>query len=307
MAVGLRTSSGNALSPARCPSAGFFVIRKWFLDDLVTGFALMLLEEPTQSAVQQPTDVTASKVPAATIAFWTIKILTTGMGEASSDFLLHHFKKRAAAVGVTALVFIASLAVQVLARRFHAVRYWTVVILVAIFGTMVADIIDFIFHMPLSWSTPVFAVLVGVVLQAWWKVEGTLSIHSIYSRRREAFYWTTVFLTFVLGTAAGDWTASSLHLGYLGSGFLFLFLIALPLIGFRVFDLNGVACFWTAYVLTRPLGASFADWMSEAHSRGGLGLGPAKVSLIWSIAIVVMVAILALSQERTSAIDDVQL
>jgi uncharacterized membrane-anchored protein len=197
-------------------------------------------------------------------------------------------KPRSVAVAAVGLAFAVALGIQILARTYHAVRYWTVVVLVAIFGTMVADIIDFVFHMPLYVSTALFGSLVGAVLLAWWAVEGTLSIHSIFSRRREVFYWATVFFTFVLGTAAGDLTASTLKLGFLGSGAVFFAMIMLPWIGFRLLRLNGVWCFWVAYILTRPLGASFADWMAEGHGRG-LGLGPRNVSVIWALAIAAMV------------------
>ncbi len=230
----------------------------------------------------------ASKVSAATAYFWVVKILTTGMGEATSDFFLHA-KHRAVAELAIGSAFAAAVAVQICSRRYHALRYWTVVVLVAIFGTMVADVIDFKFHLPLMRSTALFAGLVGAVLLAWWMTEGTLSIRSIVTRRRESFYWATVFLTFVLGTAAGDWTADTLKLGFLGSGLVFGAMILVPLIARKRFGLNEVLCFWVAYILTRPLGASFADWMSASHSRSGLGIGAAKVSAIWSVAIGVMI------------------
>ncbi len=236
----------------------------------------------------EPPVATASKVPAATAFFWIIKILTTGMGETTSDFLLHS-KHRGVAEAAVGLALAAAVLVQILSRRYHAGRYWMVVILVAVFGTMVADVIDFRFHLSLVISTALFSALVAAVLMAWWKTEGTLSIHSIFSRRRESFYWATVLLTFILGTAAGDLTATTLHLGYLGSGFLFFAMILVPLVAYHFLGLSEVLCFWVAYILTRPLGASFADWMSEGHSRGGLGLGPAKVSLIWALPIIALV------------------
>ncbi|CAN5612034.1 membrane protein [soil metagenome] len=240
----------------------------------------------------------ASKVPAATAYFWIIKILTTGMGETTSDFLLHSVHPRAAAVLAVGLTFAAAVAVQIISRRYHAGRYWMVVVLVAVFGTMVADVIDFIYHVPLGPSTAVFAALVGAVLLAWWLTERTLSIHSIVSRRREGFYWATVFLTFVLGTAAGDLTADTLELGFLGSGIVFLGMILVPLLAHRLLKVNEVLCFWVAYILTRPLGASFADWMSAPHSRNGLGLGPLKVSVIWASAIAAMVVWMAMRRSQ---------
>lgn len=225
-----------------------------------------------------------SKVSTATASFWIVKILTTGMGEAASDFLLHS-KHRSIAELFVGVAFGVALLVQILSRSYHALRYWTVVALVAVFGTMVADVIDFRFDLPLTISTAAFSALVGGVLLAWWLTEGTLSIHSITTRRRESFYWATVFLTFVLGTAAGDLTADTLHLGFLGSGFVFAALMLVPLIAHQRFAVNEVLCFWVAYIITRPLGASFADWMSAPHSHGGLGLHPGPVSVAWAVVI----------------------
>ena len=226
----------------------------------------------------------ASKVSTATVSFWIVKVLTTGMGEAASDFLLHS-KHRAAGESVVGAAFATALLVQILSRHYHALRYWTVVALVAIFGTMVADVIDFRFHLPLILATAVFGTLVGAVLLAWWLTERTLSIHSITTRRRESFYWATVFLTFVLGTAAGDLTADTLQLGFLGSGIVFAAMMLVPLIAHQRFGFNEVLCFWVAYIITRPLGASFADWMSAPHSHGGLGMGPGTVSVLWAAVI----------------------
>lgn len=130
----------------------------------------------------------------------------------------------------------------------------------------------------------------AIVLGAWYAKEKTLSIHSIYTRRRETFYWLTVLVTFALGTAAGDMTATSMHLGYLSSGILFTIVLAIPAIGYYLFGLKEIVAFWFAYIMTRPVGASFSDWLSASHASGGLGLGKGEVSLVLTVLIVILVA-----------------
>ena len=165
--------------------------------------------------------------------------------------------------------------------------------MVSVFGTMCADVVHVGLGVPYAVSTSVFAVALVVVFVSWSRVEHTLSIHSIVTTRRELFYWLAVTVTFALGTAVGDLTATTLHLGYFGSGVLFTVLFCLPAIGYAVFRLNSIAMFWTAYILTRPMGASFADWLGVSHERGGLDWGTGKVSLALSAMIVVTVALRA--------------
>jgi uncharacterized membrane-anchored protein len=168
--------------------------------------------------------------------------------------------------------------------------------MVSVFGTMAADVLHVGLHIPYLVSTPFFMVVLAVVFVVWHKVEGTLSIHSIHTRRREAFYWATVLATFALGTAAGDLTATTAGLGYLGSGVMFAVVIAIPALACRRFGLNAIFAFWFAYIVTRPLGASFADWMAVSHHRGGLALGLGPVSLGWTIVIFGFVAFLAVTR-----------
>jgi uncharacterized membrane-anchored protein len=173
--------------------------------------------------------------------------------------------------------------------------YWLAVAMVAVFGTMAADVLHIKFHVPYAVSTVLFAVVLAVVFSAWYSTEKTLSIHSIVTTRREIFYWCTVISTFALGTAAGDMTAITLHLGYLRSGVLFAVVIAVPAVAYLTRRRNEILCFWFAYIVTRPLGASFADWMGKPRHVGGLAWGDGIVSLGLAILIVGFVGYLTVS------------
>jgi uncharacterized membrane-anchored protein len=237
----------------------------------------------------------AVKVAAATAAFWVIKVLTTGMGETASDFLARTAVPELA-VGLTGLVLAALLVAQVRAARFHEWLYWSAVAMVSVFGTMAADALHVVLGVPYLASTVAFGTAVAVLLALWHRVEGTLAIHSITTRRREVFYWGTVLATFALGTAAGDLTASTLGLGYLTSGILFAAAIAVPALAHRWWGLDPVLAFWAAYVLTRPLGASFADWLAVAPDRGGLDLGTGPVSAV--LVVVIAAAVTGVAARR---------
>jgi uncharacterized membrane-anchored protein len=237
-----------------------------------------------------------SKVPQVTVIFWITKVLTTGMGETTSDYLAHRLGPFTAA-GLGFIALVASLVVQFRVRRYRTWVYWTAVVMVAVFGTMAADGLHIELHVPYSVSTPFFAVALAVIFALWYRSEGTLSIHSIYTRRREMFYWATVLATFALGTAAGDLTAVTLHLGYLTSGIFFTVVIAIPAVAHWRFNLNPILAFWFAYIVTRPLGASYADWMALPRSWGGLGLGRGPVSLGLTVVIVGFVAYLAATHQ----------
>ena len=235
---------------------------------------------------------TAGKVPEVAAIFWVAKVLTTGMGEATSDFLNQRLGP-GVAVPLAGLALVAALVVQFRTDRYVAWIYWMTVAMVAVFGTIAADVLHKGMGIPYSISTTFFAVVLVGVFVVWHRTEGTLSIHSIHTPRREAFYWLTVMTTFALGTAAGDLTATTVNLGYLASGFLFLGLIVIPAIGYRWFGMNEVLAFWFAYIVTRPLGASFADWWAVSHQRGGLAMGPGVVGMLLSVVIVGVVAYLA--------------
>ncbi|MEY9962021.1 putative membrane-anchored protein [Streptacidiphilus sp. MAP12-16] len=237
-----------------------------------------------------------SKVPEVTVYFWITKILTTGMGETTSDYLAHVLDPMIA-VGIGGVALAASLALQFSVGRYVAWIYWTAVVMVSVFGTMAADVLHVGLGIPYAVSTPFFTVVLAVILVAWYASERTLSIHSIHTRRREAFYWATVMATFALGTAAGDMTAVTLHLGYFSSGVMFAALFAVPALAFWLFRLNGIFAFWFAYIVTRPFGASFADWMGVSHVRGGLAWGTGPVSLALAGVIAGFVGFLAVTRK----------
>jgi uncharacterized membrane-anchored protein len=227
------------------------------------------------------------KVPEITAIFWIAKLLTTAMGESTSDFLANTISPYVA-VATGFIVFAFALVLQFRAKRYIPWVYWFAVAMVAVFGTMAADVLHKQFGVPYVASTAFFAVCLAAIFTIWQKVEHSLSIHTITNTRREVFYWLTVVTTFALGTAAGDWTANSLGLGYFSSGLLFGAIILIPLIVYR-FKWNAVFTFWFAYIITRPLGASFADWFGKPKPHG-LGYGDGTVSVILTILIIGCVA-----------------
>ena len=235
------------------------------------------------------------KVPEITALFWLTKVLTTGMGETTSDFLVHQLGP-IVAVLLGAIAFVAALWRQLSIPRYDNWIYWIAVVMVAVFGTMCADGLHIELGVPYVVSTAFFSIALAVVFAVWYRCEGTLSIHTIDTRRRELFYWLTVVTTFALGTAMGDMTARTLHLGYVASGVLFAAIIAIPAIGYRWFGLNAVVAFWFAYIVTRPLGASIADWVAVLHRRGGLGAGYGPVSIALTVLIVACVGYLSASR-----------
>ncbi len=251
-----------------------------------------LQPQPTQIAVRRA----MRKVPEVTIYFWIVKLLTTAMGESTSDYLVFHFISPYAAVILGGVGFVAALALQFVVRRYIAWVYWLAVVMVAIFGTMAADVLHVVLHVSYLESTVFFSICLAVIFAAWYLTEKTLSIHSIYTFRREFFYWATVMATFALGTAVGDLTADTLNLGYLASGILFIGIFTIPAQAYWLFGLNEVFAFWFAYVITRPLGASFADYFGKPF-LGGLGLGDTKVSLVLTIAIVILVGYLTITRK----------
>jgi uncharacterized membrane-anchored protein len=240
----------------------------------------------------------AAKVPEITAIFWILKVLTTGMGESMSDYLGSVGGPIGGPVGVVGLS--VALRLQFRTREYRAPAYWFAVMMVAVFGTIVADSVHNVASAPYTVTTLLYALAAGVVFLLWWRREGTLSIHSITTRRRESYYWGAVLATFALGTAAGDLTASTFHLGFLISGVVFAAAIAVPAFGWWRFNLSSTAAFWSAYVITRPLGASFADWIGKPRhapaSMSGLGLGDGTVSASALVVFIVLVGYVALAK-----------
>jgi len=220
----------------------------------------------------------AVRVAVPTLGFWVAKALSTAMGESVSDWSI-----RAApavlAVLVGLVAFAAALTMQLTRHRYLPWVYWTTVAMVGVFGTMAADVAHVVLGLPYAVSFLLCAALLGGLFLYWSRSEGSCDVHEVTTTRREVLYWAAVVLTFAMGTALGDLTAVTLHLGYAGSIGLFAAAILVPVLGYRLLHCDGVLSFWSAYVLTRPLGASVADWLGKPVAQQGLGLGSGWVGL----------------------------
>jgi uncharacterized membrane-anchored protein len=239
-----------------------------------------------------------SKVPEVTVYFWLIKVLGTTVGETAADFLNDTlgFGLTNTTLVVGALLVIA-LVFQFRARRYIPALYWLVVVLISVAGTLITDNLTDALGVPLALTTAVFAVALAITFAVWYSSEQTLSIHSITTTRREAWYWLAILFTFALGTAAGDLVAESFSLGYWVSALIFAGVIALVAVAHYVFHLGAVLSFWTAYILTRPLGASIGDYLSQAPADGGLGLGTTGTSALFLVAILALVSFLTVTKK----------
>jgi len=233
---------------------------------------------------QQPL---AAKVPEVTALFWVIKISTTAAGEAISDTFVSN-KELGAVVEVS--MFCLALVLQFATRRYSAVQYWFLALAIATAGTGVADTMHLVVGLPYAVTSLFWLLVLASVFALWQRSEHTLDIHSITTSRREKFYWCVVFATFALGTAVGDFAATTLGLGYLASAILFCGVILVPWAGWKFLHWNGIFCFWFAYVITRPVGASFADYLSKAHSISGANFGDWQTALVLTGVVVVLVA-----------------
>jgi uncharacterized membrane-anchored protein len=229
-----------------------------------------------------------------TIFFWIIKLLTTAIGESSSDFLVNTYNPYLVVI-VGFAAFIIALGLQFSMRRYVPWVYWLTIVMVAVFGTMAADVVHIVLSIPYFVSTIVFTLLLGIIFGLWKRSEKTLSIHSITTRRRELFYWVTVSVTFALGTAAGDLLAYTAHLGFFISGIVFAAIFALPALGYWLLRINVIFAFWFAYIFTRPLGASFADWTGKSVNAGGLGWGNGPVIAVLAVMILLLVGYMQLT------------
>lgn len=237
----------------------------------------------------------AKKVPELTVYFWIVKVLTTGMGETTSDYFVHTYNPYLVVILAAAVLGVAVL-IQLAIRGYKTWIYWLAVSMVAVFGTMAAGIVHVYMGVPYQYSATLYAAGTIAIFALWFWSERTLSVHSIFTRRREAFYWAAVLATFAMGTAVGDMTAVTFRLGFFASGVLFAGLIALPGLAYRFLHLNEIVAFWIAYVITRPLGASFADWLAVPTNQGGLDLGKGPVSIaLWAL-ILAFVAFMAITR-----------
>lgn len=236
----------------------------------------------------------ALRVPEITVYFWIAKGLSTALGESTSDFLVRTIHPvPAVLLGFSG--FVVSLAVQFSTRRYVASTYWFAVVMVGIFGTMGADVLHVGLGVPYIVSTTLYAIALAAVFATWHASQYTLSVHSIDTPLREIFYWCTVVTTFALGTAIGDVAAITLNLGYLASMFLFAAVILIPVVGYRWFKWDAILSFWFAYVVTRPVGASFADWVGKPSSAHGLGWGSGHVSVVLALVITAVVTYLTIT------------
>jgi uncharacterized membrane-anchored protein len=241
-----------------------------------------------------------NKVPEVTLAFWIIKIMATTVGETGADYLAVHVGLGTAVTGgIMGAVLIIALLLQLRVRHYVPWIYWLTVVLVSVVGTQITDALTDRLEVSLYVSTAVFAVLLAATFASWYASERTLSIHTIVTTRRELFYWTAILFTFALGTAAGDLATEALGLGFDVGVVVFGVMIAAIYVAYRL-GANAVLTFWLAYILTRPLGASLGDLLSQARTYGGLGLGTVTTSAVFLAVIVALVAMLSVGPNRLS-------
>jgi uncharacterized membrane-anchored protein len=239
-----------------------------------------------------------NKVPEVTLYFWVIKILCTTVGETASDYLAGNLNLGLTRTTfLTGSVLIVTLVFQFRLRRYVPAVYWLSVVLISVVGTQITDNLSDNLGVSLVITTVAFSITLAVTFAAWFASEGTLSIHTIYTTRRESFYWLAVLFTFALGTASGDLSAERLNLGYWVSALIFAGLIAAITVAHYRFKLNAVLAFWIAYILTRPLGASIGDYLSQPRHAGGLGLGTTVTSVLFLGAILLVVAYLSVTRK----------
>src|SRR5580765_8368555 len=242
-----------------------------------------------------------NKVPEVTLFFWVIKVLCTTVGETASDYLSDNVGLGLTKTTyITSALLVATLVFQFRARRYVAGIYWTGIVLISVVGTQITDNLSDNYGVSLVTTTTIFSIVLAIVFAIWFAFEQTLSIHTIYTTRREGFYWLAVLFTFALGTAAGDLTAERHNLGYLVSLLLFAGLIAAVAGAHYFLDLNAIAAFWIAYILTRPLGASLGDYLSQPRADGGLGLGTTVTSALFLSAILLVVVYLSITKKDTT-------
>ncbi len=239
-----------------------------------------------------------NRVPRVTADFWLIKLMAVTMGETAADYLAVNLGLGLTATSlIMSVVLVLTLGLQFAQKRYVPWAYWLAVVLISIVGTLITDNLTDNLGVPLETSTVVFTMALVTTFALWYASERTLSIHSIYTTRREAFYWLAILFTFALGTAAGDLVAERFEFGYFTTALLFAAVIAVIAFGYYAFKLNAVAAFWLAYIFTRPAGASVGDLLAQPIEYGGLGLGTVVTSVLFLAVILVTVTYMMFSYE----------
>jgi uncharacterized membrane-anchored protein len=247
----------------------------------------------------QVTKPAPNRVPEVTVDFWVIKLLAVTMGETAADYLAVNLGLGLSMTSAIMCGLLAvALVVQFAQRRYVPWAYWLAVVMISVVGTLVSDNLVDNFGVALQTTTIAFSIALAVTFAAWYANEKTLSIHTIFTTRREVYYWFAILFTFALGTSSGDLVAEQFSLGYLATGFIFAGIICLIAAAFYFFKLNGILAFWLAYIFTRPLGASFGDLLSQPREYGGLGFGTTATSLLFLAAIVLIVLYMTFSRRR---------
>lgn len=241
-----------------------------------------------------------NKVPEVTVFFWLVKMMSTTVGETAADFLTYNLHMGLVITTViTGILFLGTLILQLKTKQYVPWVYWSTVVMISVLGTLITDDLVDNFGVALQTTTTVFSLALLVTFVLWFASEKTLSIHSIDTTKRELYYWTAILFTFALGTSAGDQVAESLNVGYALSGMIFGALIGLSALAYYILNANPVLIFWVAYILTRPFGASFGDYLSQPAENGGLALGTTSTSIIFIFVITVLVAYMSIRQKTT--------
>ena len=250
-----------------------------------------------QTPTREDTMQMLNKVPEVTFYFWIIKIMATTVGETAADFLNFNLNFGLTGTSIVMSILLAIfLVVQLRTRRYIPWVYWLAVVLISVVGTLITDNLVDNFGVSLQTTTLIFGIALLATFAIWYASEKTLSIHTIFTAKRELFYWAAILFTFALGTAAGDLTAETLNIGYANSALMFGVMIGIVTLAYYGFKLNAVLAFWIAYILTRPLGASFGDYLSQPVINGGLGLGTVVTSALFLLTIAGLVIYLSITR-----------
>jgi uncharacterized membrane-anchored protein len=243
-----------------------------------------------------------NKVPQVTLIFWIIKILSTTVGETGADLLIYKLHWGLALTSLVMLVpLLAIVILQLREKRYVPWVYWSTVVMISIVGTLITDNLVDNLGVSLEVTSAAFSLLLAITFVTWYAQEKTLSINSIDTPKRERYYWLAILFTFALGTAAGDWVAESMNLGYALSAAIFAGIIALVVVAHYCFKLGAVSAFWVAYILTRPFGASCGDLLSKSVARGGMGWGTVSTSAVFLVVIVALVVYLSRTEKYQPA------